>query len=365
VTSVKVEAWGGGGSGGGYDTVDAVGGGGGGGGEYAAEATFAVTPGNGYAYAVGAGGTAVSGGANGRTGSDTTFGGTITAHGGTGGTPSAAGIGGSGSTNTAHFSGGVGSLSFSAFGGGGASSGGFSSAGNSAATDTQAGAAAVTGGGGGGAGGTSTKAGTAGMSPGGGGGGAGSQGTSGAGANGRVTITFTPPRTLLASIAGAAGTDDYGNAYPQGISGSKLTVDGVDVTSAWQSYTPTWTSSGTNPTLGNGSITGRYMRIGKTVHATIRLVLGSTSSPGTATYLFSLPFTSANDTVNYLGTARFTAASLWIGQVTLGANSNLVNATFPSSSTATTGANMSATTTPWSSPPTGNTLLMSITYQIA
>jgi hypothetical protein len=200
VTSVKVECWGGGG-------------------EYAAEATFAVTPGNSYAYAVGAGGTAVSGGANGHAGAATTFGGAITAHGGTGGNPGDVGVGGSGSTNTTHFNGGIGGLSVIAFGAGGAGSGGFISAGNNATDNSQAGAVAVAGGGGGGTGGTSSKAGTVGGSPGGGGGGAGSQGTSGAGGGGRVAITYTPARTLLASIAGAPGTDPYGNAYPVGISG--------------------------------------------------------------------------------------------------------------------------------------------------
>jgi hypothetical protein len=60
----------------------------------------------------------------------------------------------------------------------------------------------------------------------------------------------------------------------------------------WQSYTPAWTSSGTAPVLGNGSLTGRY-RIGPEADlliAEVRLVCGSSSSAGTGVWFFSLPF---------------------------------------------------------------------------
>jgi hypothetical protein len=225
VTSVKVEVWGAGGAGGGYTSAGG-GGGGGGGGEYAAEPAIAVTPGNSYAYTVGAGGTAVAGG-NGGNGGDTDFGGGLV--GGFGGDGGAVnGFGGSGAAgggSTADFNGGSGGTqAFTGGGGGGGGSGGYSADGNDgadavSATKGGAGAAAVTGGGPGGNGGTSTLAGTTPAAPGGGGGGAGSKGTAGRGANGRVTITYTPARTLLASIAGAPGTDPYGNTYSAGISG--------------------------------------------------------------------------------------------------------------------------------------------------
>lgn len=49
---------------------------------------------------------------------------------------------------------------------------------------------------------------------------------------------------------------------------------GTGSTWAWQSWTPTWT----NLTVGNGTASGAYMQIGKTVFARYSLVLGSTSS---------------------------------------------------------------------------------------
>jgi hypothetical protein len=58
---------------------------------------------------------------------------------------------------------------------------------------------------------------------------------------------------------------------------------------AWQAYTPAWTSTGTAPSLGNGTITGRYTQIGKTVFGSAVLTMGSTTTFGTGTYRLSLP----------------------------------------------------------------------------
>lgn len=56
-------------------------------------------------------------------------------------------------------------------------------------------------------------------------------------------------------------------------------------------YTPTWTAQTTNPTLGNGSISGKYWRLWPNlVVAHVRLVFGSTTTVGSGGYRFSLPF---------------------------------------------------------------------------
>jgi len=69
--------------------------------------------------------------------------------------------------------------------------------------------------------------------------------------------------------------------------------------SAWTSYTPTWTSAGgTNPTLGNGTITGKYKQRGKVVDVRITLTVGSTSTIGTGIYLFSLPVNNATTEIS-------------------------------------------------------------------
>jgi hypothetical protein len=57
---------------------------------------------------------------------------------------------------------------------------------------------------------------------------------------------------------------------------------------SWTAYTP----SLSNITLGNGTISAKYARLGKVVHVTFFLTLGSTSAIGTGPG-FSLPFTGA------------------------------------------------------------------------
>jgi hypothetical protein len=76
------------------------------------------------------------------------------------------------------------------------------------------------------------------------------------------------------------------------------------LTSAWTDYTPTWTSTGTAPALGNGTLTGRYKQIGKLVTVKIKIVFGSTTTFGTGGYLFSLPVT-AGGTGDQTGSAYF------------------------------------------------------------
>ena len=59
----------------------------------------------------------------------------------------------------------------------------------------------------------------------------------------------------------------------------------------WASYTPAWTATTTNPTIGNGTITGAWMSVGKLVHFRAKIVFGSTTTAGSGAYLFSLPAT--------------------------------------------------------------------------
>jgi hypothetical protein len=62
------------------------------------------------------------------------------------------------------------------------------------------------------------------------------------------------------------------------------------------SFTPTWTTTGTAPSLGNGTLTGTYGRYGKYIHIKIALVAGSTTTFGTGNFQFALPVTAADTT---------------------------------------------------------------------
>lgn len=69
-------------------------------------------------------------------------------------------------------------------------------------------------------------------------------------------------------------------------------VDGIDVSAigTWQDWTPTLT----NGTLGNGTVTARYVQVGKLVTANFLFVLGSTSAIS-GDFNFTLPVTAARD----------------------------------------------------------------------
>lgn len=82
-----------------------------------------------------------------------------------------------------------------------------------------------------------------------------------------------------------------------------------DLIAGWTSFTPAWTSTGTAPSLGNGTILGRHKLVGKMATVTFEQVMGSTTTFGTGNYAWSLPFTAASPggssaNFSYLGSAR-------------------------------------------------------------
>lgn len=61
----------------------------------------------------------------------------------------------------------------------------------------------------------------------------------------------------------------------------------------WTAYTPVWTATTTNPTIGNGAITGAFIAVGKLVVWRFNITMGSTTGFGSGSYEISLPVTSA------------------------------------------------------------------------
>lgn len=57
----------------------------------------------------------------------------------------------------------------------------------------------------------------------------------------------------------------------------------------WTTFTPTWSSVGTPPAIGNGVAIGRWRRIGDSMDIEYWLVPGSTTTFGTSTYTLSMP----------------------------------------------------------------------------
>jgi hypothetical protein len=100
---------------------------------------------------------------------------------------------------------------------------------------------------------------------------------------------------------------------------------------AWTSDTPTWTASTTNPVIGNGTLNGRYLKVGRTVHRAIDLLTGSTTTYGSGTYAFSMPVAAAS-AVNQVGNAQAVGgSSRYAGNILLSPSASTAACYFPDS----------------------------------
>ena len=90
--------------------------------------------------------------------------------------------------------------------------------------------------------------------------------------------------------------------YTAGLSaGQVLTAATMNtIGAASETFTPTWTSSGTQPAIGNGTLTGRYFRVQKLVFVQVLWIAGSTTTFGTGDYRFALPATARTGLFGYM-----------------------------------------------------------------
>lgn len=116
----------------------------------------------------------------------------------------------------------------------------------------------------------------------------------------------------------AVGSNDQllvaDSAQSAGLKYAKLTDAMVDAAasialsklaqSALTTYVPTWTGSSVNPAIGNGTLSGRYVQIGKLVKVSIAMSAGSTTTFGTGDWRFSLPV-AGHATIESNGEARY------------------------------------------------------------
>lgn len=96
------------------------------------------------------------------------------------------------------------------------------------------------------------------------------------------------------------------------VSGQTLTAAIMNqIGAAWETFTPTWTSTGTQPALGNGTLTGYYWRVNKIVGVQVHLLTGSTTTYGTGRYRWALPVTASSSKPAYqiVGSGRYRDAS--------------------------------------------------------
>lgn len=163
--------------------------------------------------------------------------------------------------------------------------------------------------------------------------------------------------TLAGGSAGQFAVDASGN----------FTAVGNITMGAWVSYTPTWTSTGSAPAIGNGTLIGRYSIEGKSVTVSISLVFGSTTTAGTGVYQFALPFTAVTRTGQaWIGSAMATDTGVasTIGGCQVTSAATVVTPTGPTNSTQTNNGSGWGATVPFTF---GNTdsLWLTFTYEIA
>lgn len=99
------------------------------------------------------------------------------------------------------------------------------------------------------------------------------------------------------TVAGAASTGAAtvnGNVTSTGNVTASGTLSGSNFSSGWTSYTPAVTASGSNPTLGNSVVVGKYRQVGKMVDCVIKITTGSSFAAGSGVYYFSVPTAYAN-----------------------------------------------------------------------
>lgn len=87
-----------------------------------------------------------------------------------------------------------------------------------------------------------------------------------------------------------------------------------NLTGAWAAYTPVWTTGGTAPALGNGSLVGNFFQAGMLVHVRIVLTMGTTTTFGTSTYRLSLPVTPKAHSLLVAACEDASASARWAGQ---------------------------------------------------
>jgi len=71
----------------------------------------------------------------------------------------------------------------------------------------------------------------------------------------------------------------------------------------WTGFTPTWTTSGTNPAIGSGTIGGRYTQIGNIVMGQIAITMAGDTTYGNAAWLLTLPVAVGGSSLAVQGNA--------------------------------------------------------------
>ncbi|TXS35074.1 hypothetical protein [Streptomyces sp. t39] len=129
----------------------------------------------------------------------------------------------------------------------------------------------------------------------------------------------------------------------------------------WTAYSPVFSSTGTAPNIGNGTLTGRYALFGKTMALTFALTGGTTTTLGTGSLKIGVPLAAAGG--SYYGVCRLNGADSWPGQLSLGLGATEMDVALAASATNPRLTNWTATTP--EALGAGETLRGTIIYEVA
>jgi hypothetical protein len=132
-------------------------------------------------------------------------------------------------------------------------------------------------------------------------------GISGGGTSGAVTITNSMATAIDAKgdLVAGTGADAFSRlavgANNTFLRANSAAATGLEYGGAYTTFTPVFF----NLTLGNGTASGRYLRIGNFVHATVKVAFGSTTSISGGVFIdFPVSANTAGNNGN-IGNVRF------------------------------------------------------------
>ena len=110
-----------------------------------------------------------------------------------------------------------------------------------------------------------------------------------------------------------ASDSETGSAVSVYVDDAKLAPEQLApgaIITEWKDYTPEWTASTSSPNLNDGTIAGKWRRIGDSMQVQIQLTMGGSTTFGTGQWWFGLPDGHQIDSTKIPGTASNNHTSL-------------------------------------------------------
>lgn len=128
-----------------------------------------------------------------------------------------------------------------------------------------------------------------------------------------------PASTDEVEVIGRVNVTNSGTAsYNWSVPATSVVISRPIFETRWLTYVPIWTSTGTQPAIGDGTNVGRYRVRYQEVLVRGRTTAGATTTFGTGTYSWPLPFTAATFTnAAFSGSGRVVDASVTTTYVAL------------------------------------------------